>query len=734
MPAHALLIEVRLLDGRYHGVGDWPPSPFRLFQALVAGAYGGRWRREPDDVKDSVFHWLERLGPPHVAAPAKLSGRTVTYFVPNNDLDAVGGDPRRVSEIRAGKTVRPILFDADTPCLYVWPFDEGEDLARRLCRLAERLHTLGWGIDAAFARAAISDWAEAEARLVSHGGAISRPGSSGQARDPTCPTRGSLDSLKQRYEATAHRFETRREGRATVTRFHQPPKPRFRTIAYDRPPSRLLYDLRPADGAQTFSRVAQERAVDVAKAVRDLAARRLAEALPSRAAEFECFIAGRGSGPTDVSRRVRVIPLPSIGFVHADPAIRRVLVEIPPDCPVSVDDVGWAISGQSLKRVDSDSGGVKEIILAMADDDSMLGHYGINRRGSRRWQSVTPIVLPEQRPRGRVSGTEREGADRRAAAAVAEALRHAGRAGRGVDVRVQAEPFHPKGARADAFRSDRFAGRLRHVELTFPDPIAGPLVIGDGRWLGLGVMRPVSAAPPGVHVFAIDSAGAPPIAEREELARALRRAVMARVDEELRREHRYRGEPLATFFTGHTTNGAPARSGRHEHLFFLADDVDGDGYIDRLVVLSPHLADRSFGRGSENRSIMEHLRLLDQALLGLTVLRAGQAGIAHLSRVPQPGDDDPVFGRARRWVSRSLYRPTRHPRENIETQLGDDLIRECLRRGLPRPEVEILEIKTGLRGGLSVRAGLRFAVTVRGPLLLGAGSHFGAGLFAVLIK
>ena len=38
-----LLLTVRFLDDRYHGLLDrggpveWPPSPFRLFQALVAG-------------------------------------------------------------------------------------------------------------------------------------------------------------------------------------------------------------------------------------------------------------------------------------------------------------------------------------------------------------------------------------------------------------------------------------------------------------------------------------------------------------------------------------------------------------------------------------------------------------------------------------------------------------------------------------------------------------------------
>jgi len=33
-----LVISIRLHEGRYHGAGDWPPAPARLFQALVAGA------------------------------------------------------------------------------------------------------------------------------------------------------------------------------------------------------------------------------------------------------------------------------------------------------------------------------------------------------------------------------------------------------------------------------------------------------------------------------------------------------------------------------------------------------------------------------------------------------------------------------------------------------------------------------------------------------------------------
>jgi hypothetical protein len=53
-------------------------------------------------------------------------------------------------------------------------------------------------------------------------------------------------------------------------------------------------------------------------------------------------------------------------------------------------------------------------------------------------------------------------------------------------------------------------------------------VLGDGRFAGLGVMRPVQALLPGLHVFFVDRPSAPPISRSVAVAAALRRAVMAR--------------------------------------------------------------------------------------------------------------------------------------------------------------------------------------------------------------
>jgi CRISPR-associated protein Csb2 len=146
-----LLVSVRFHDGRYHGRPDWPPSPARLFQALVAAAAQGETLTEEDW---HAFAWLESLEAPVIAAPPMRAGQGFRNFVPNNDLDAVGGDPGRVDEIRAPKVIRPILFDAETPLSYVWTFGETPDAlanARRVCAIAEGLYQFGRGVDMAWA-------------------------------------------------------------------------------------------------------------------------------------------------------------------------------------------------------------------------------------------------------------------------------------------------------------------------------------------------------------------------------------------------------------------------------------------------------------------------------------------------------------------------------------------------------------------------------------------------------
>ncbi|MDN5874856.1 MAG: type I-U CRISPR-associated protein Csb2, partial [Sinobacteraceae bacterium] len=210
----ALLISVRFHDGRYHGAGNWPPEPARLFQALVAAA--PKDKNAIEKTSRCALAWLEKLAAPAIAAPAKHEGQQVSLFVPNNDLDAKGGDIRRVAEVRsATKHIRPQMFDASIPLLYVWHFDGDDTHVTRICKIADDLYQLGRGVDMAWAPTEVlENEADVENRLADYPGVIYQPSTGGQGTALDCPEAGSLESLEMRHKEGAHRFRRVDEGKS----------------------------------------------------------------------------------------------------------------------------------------------------------------------------------------------------------------------------------------------------------------------------------------------------------------------------------------------------------------------------------------------------------------------------------------------------------------------------------------------------------------------------------------
>jgi len=736
MPS-ALLISVRFHDGRYHGTGPWPPAPARLFQALVAGA--ARGGAIPDDAA-AALGWLEGLDAPVIAAPPARPGQPYRNYVPNNDLDARGGDPARVAEIRAPKQIRPRLFDADIPLLYCWTFENDPDEhAKAILAIAEGLYQLGRGVDMAFATAEILGAEEAEKRLEDHGGAIHRPSKGGDGDLLACPGPRSLDSLIDRHRKMGERFTRAGKGRKTQYLFNNPPRPRFRQVAYDSPPVRRLYDLRNFTTDADFHPRPLKHVAPLTESLRDRAATRLSKALPDKADVIErVFGRVKDMSEADKAERIRITPLPSIGHAHAESSIRRVLVEIPPNCPLATKSIDWAFSGLTL-GVDDETGEIDSesaCHLVPADHRRMMSHYGIRRTGARRWQTITPAALPEKAARRRIDpdhvreqakdGKERFREERRAGVSVVRALRHAGICTPVESIRVQREPLHRQGARAEDFaHGDRFTKhRLSHVEITFAAPRTGPVVIGDGRYLGLGLLAPLRERQPDetVAVYALDPATAPPAGARADVLTALRRALMA-LDRDLDEDGK-----VSTLFSGHGTDGGPAGERHHEHVFLAADTDAGGARLARLYVIRPDAGDRKVARETVD------VRRFDRVTRALDVLRAGPHGVLYPLRLPAPPEGDRLFGRAKVWTSLTDYRPTRHPKKgaDVEAFLKRNVRAEALRRGLPEPQVEVLDTRPGPRGGLRARLRLTFAVAMKGPILLGKGAHKrGEGVFGV---
>ena len=707
----ALVIAVRLHDGRYHGEGDgfngtkgWPPSPARLFQALVASAAQGYLI----DLEDQrALRWLEGLPAPQIAAPPARRGAAIPHFVPNNDLDAKGGDPGRVAELRVGKSWRPYFFDANHPIVYAWHLESPlPDDAKRICAIANSLYQLGRGIDMAAATGTIMSAEQAHALLAAHPGTTRTPTPAVGGNVPVA-TQGTLASLMERRQRARERLTQSDAGKLLFT---QPPRAVFRHIGYDTPARRLHFEVRN-QGA--FAPYPLSSAATFTVGLRDAVAEKLRRGLPARAAEIDRLVVGRGAGPRDIAQRIRITPVPSIGMEHTDPSIRRVMVEVPPECPLSSRDIGWAFADAQpfLNHAGR---------LLSTTDATMAERY---LRAARTFRSITALALTGARRDKPKRGSAGKGARQRnreeamARSALVHALRHAGISEAPERIHVQREPLHRRGVSAEHFAAEtRFSTHaMWHAEIRFREPITGPLVVGDGRFCGLGLFEPVVDYQ---DVLCLQIP-ANRVADDQypKLVHALRRALMscARDDDG--------GVPR--LFSGHEGDGNPdGSSGGHNHVFIAADA--SDGWINRLVVAAPWAVDRSLWSPARQQ------RDFTDTVNGLDMLRAGRLGAFPMHAVALR-DGDSLIGPAKRWRSARPYLATRNmkKKDDLEAVVSADVQRQCQRLGLPAPErIDVLNASVGPRGGRpSATLTLHFAAAVRGPLLLGRDSHRGGGMF-----
>lgn len=700
MSAH-LIIEVRFLDGRFHGrdgggAGDWPPAPARLFQALVAAAATGR--TIPKEHAEALLR-LEALDPPVIIAPNGRTKAGPTFYVPGNDLDAVDGDPDRVAKIRVQKTTSVTLFDPALPLQYIF---EGEP-HDALQAVVERLYRLGTGHDHAFATLIRADPPEVERRLLENAANVFHP-----AKGSTVPvaTKGTFFSLTARHEAFTGRFSTVRRGRQTLTRMTNPPKPALSHVAYERRAHEIHIAFSHHD---TFVAVPLEAAGVLVDGIR----KGMAEKLQAHGLPGERFVVGRGATGEDLSRRIVIVPLPSIGHPEADPAIRRLLIKVPPDAPIDPRDISWALThaldGEATEACVVIAQKHLEGAKLSPGDGAMARHY---RGPARRWRTITPAALPAHRRRLRPgdvkAGDERAHEDAGAAAAVRRALSHARVRANAVAVTVQREPFQKRQVRAERFaQNTRFSPHtLWHVDLTLDRAVTGPLLIGDGRFNGLGLLRPVADAG---GAFALCLAH-PVRGDEEAFAKSVRAAIMGKVRDTLS------SDELPAYFTGHAADGAPLRGGGRAHIAVLPDWPR-----QRVVILSP---DRLARRASTDEE-RAHTKLLRRSLFAMSEVKAGRLG-RHKVRAADLYDDDPLVASASRWTSVSPYQMTRHPRrEPAADALPADVVAECARRQLPPPKVEIVSERADLRFMLH----LTFPHPVTGPIVLGRSSAR-AGIFA----
>ena len=542
-----LAIEVNFLTGRYVATAhndrersEWPPEPARLFSAMVAA-----WAEAGEDAAErAALEWLEALPPPALTASAAVPRRVVSHFVPVNDTRIVSGSyydrraeriddfedrfedelvnsggelTRKAEGFRAkmakeadvadqvgkvgttsvksalellpeGRTKQERQFPSMTPEVprvsFVWRDADGSDEATGvLDGLLARVTRLGHSSSLVSCR--LVDAAPEPSHLPDAGVDMIR-----------CTAAGQLRALEQRFAG------------------HQAVKPRalpFAAVRYG--PAASSHGVEGSAMPDTAGdwmvfqfmvgsrRIPTHRTVDVAMAMRKAIMSWAEDPIP------EGLSGHRPDGSPTPDPHVAFVPLPFVGYEHADGRIMGVAISL----PAALDDeartavlraVGrWErdceLAGTKLKLVFG-RGGELELERRVGPIDLMTLRPDPWRGPSTQWATATPIALPTHPGRlSKGTATSRAKAWARAEAAVARACEHVGLPQpshialsigpylRGARPTAQYGPFRQRGR--DGNLMDR---RLLHAALTFDAPVQGPLMLGAGRFLGLGLMRP----------------------------------------------------------------------------------------------------------------------------------------------------------------------------------------------------------------------------------------------------
>ncbi len=407
MTSHFCL-SLHFLDRTFHGSGDgsereWPPSPLRVFQALMAAAA----RRNAGELgADARFalEWMERQPAPVIVAPASIEGTGYRLSVPNNAMDIVARAWSRGNDSNSGdvnpathrtmKAVRPMLLLGDA-VHYFWELpvpipDEMRAYVESLRRIAADVVALGWGMDLVVGHGAIFTDEEAKAlpgeRWLPLGDA-----SDGGLRVPVEQT---LDDVTQRHR----RFLQRIGPDGFVP---PPPLSVYRKVEYRRAtdvPSRSVaaFSLLDLEASRFVAFDTASRALTVAGMMRHAAKTAAARSgWPD-----DAFILGHeASGDSEEHvvvgpRRFAYLPLPSIeargeGRGRVAGSVRRVMLStFAGGCE---DEIAWArrtLSGEELINHDKKR---VAILSPIPSNEGVVRRY---TQAAAEWATVTPVVLP----------------------------------------------------------------------------------------------------------------------------------------------------------------------------------------------------------------------------------------------------------------------------------------------------------------------------------------------------
>jgi CRISPR-associated protein Csb2 len=466
-------LEVEYLTGRAvaaelddHELAEWPPHPGRLFSALVAA----HAERDPSDIAErAALLWLETQPPPAVSASTASRREVLTTYVPVNDSAGPSAVPRKgftpqliAEKIRVlpeRRSRQPRTFPSVTPAkprvVFTWPDAGPAEVARHRVALERMAATVTYlGHSSSLVRVASTDDLPPPKLLPSDEG----------TRVLRVPTPGRLDELLAAHAAG------RRPSAGFYAGYVEADDGEAEKLVeggFGRP---IVFQLvRPG----RFPLVAAPRLTD---AVRN-ALMSMADQPPQE------ILSGHASDGSPSTRdHVAILPLAFVGHEHADGSLKGFAVTVPRDVRGEErNHVLRALGRLDRLRVEGlGAWSVERVTGSPALSSLESGYY---EGPALTWATVTPMVFdrfPKKRPGGDAmalvaAACRRIGLPDPAVIEVSHVSRHAG---------VPPSPeFRLRSKTSSPPRP------YWHVHLGFDQPVRGPVVLGSGRYLGLGLFR-----------------------------------------------------------------------------------------------------------------------------------------------------------------------------------------------------------------------------------------------------
>jgi CRISPR-associated protein Csb2 len=526
-----LAIEVEFLTGRYaatahndRGRAEWPPHPARFFSALVAALHDNKdVDKEICSAERAALKWLEQQSAPSlwVDAESKVGRRDVQdVYVPVNDVtlgldtairnaeetlqQADGTSKRRPAEKKLADRRRapnvalktafallperrtrrmrtfPVVIPEIPTFAFLWPdanVTAHREALERLCTRVTRL-----GHSSSLVRCNVVD-RDITPTLV--------PDDDGDTAIRVIGD-GQLDRLERAF---AHHLSV--ENRVLPAR-----PQRYRSISKVAAPTAHAESVF-SNNWIVFERVGgarpvSSRSTDIARALRGALIEQHGDT------KLPATLSGHSEGTPTEQPHVAFVPLPFVEHEHADGAIMGCALMLPRQLPTSDREALFRLvakweKARSDKRgnLTLAGGTLRPFVIRRVDVSAKAALEPMRWcRPSVRFITATPIALDKN------PGNLRSNHERTAHKAASEAqqsisdacLRVVGL--RPVSVEVSLAPLLTGAQHVRDFlpwpgRPGRTPRVRVHADIRFDALVQGPLLLGAGRYFGLGLCLPV---------------------------------------------------------------------------------------------------------------------------------------------------------------------------------------------------------------------------------------------------